>query len=147
MATKTKSKTATKKPVPRKVAKAADSPKSAAKPKVEKKAKVESAAKPSLPAPAPAKKTPARPEPDTQEAKPSARRGVETVSLLEEKEPRKKGGEGEVKKKGRVLPPISRIRASMAATAAPPKPAPPAEPVIEPTAVVDGVAAPASPEI
>jgi len=148
MATKTKSKTATKKPVPRKVAKAADSPKSAAKPKVEKKAKVESAAKSSLPAPAQAKKTPARPEPDTQaEAKPSARRGVETVSLIDEKQPRKKSGDGELKKKSAVLPPISRIRASMAATAAPPKPAPPAEPAIEPTAVVDGVAAQASPEI
>src|SRR5438034_2594281 len=148
MATKTKSKTATKKPVPRKLVKAADSPKSAAKPKVEKKAKVESAAKPSPPAPAPAKKTPARPEPDTQEqAKPSARRGVETVSLIDEKQPRKKSGDGELKKKSAVLPPISRIRASMAATAAPPKPAPPAEPAIEPTAVVDGVPAPASPEI
>src|SRR5438552_2932881 len=148
MATKTKSKTATKKPVPRKLVKAADSPKSAAKPKVEKKAKVESAAKPSPPAPAPAKKTPARPEPDTQEqAKPSARRGVETVSLIDEKQPRKKSGDGELKKKSAVLPPISRIRASMAATAAPPKPAPPVEPAIEPTAVVDGVPAPASPEI
>jgi len=148
MATKTKSKTATKKPVARKPAKAADSPKSAAKPKVEKKAKVESAAKPSPSAPAPAKKTPARPEPDTQEkAKPSARRGVETVSLIDEKLPRKKSGDGELKKKSAVLPPISRIRASMAATAAPPKPEPPAEPAIEPTAVVDGVAAPASPEI
>jgi translation initiation factor IF-2 len=155
MATKTKSKIATKKPAPRKPVKAADSQKSPAKPKIEKKAKVEAPAKPSLPPQATqlAKKTPARPESEIQsQAKPVHRRDVETVSLIDEKQPRKKSADGELQKKSAVLPPISRIRASLAATTAPAKPAPPSkpepvpEPAVEQTAVTDDDAAAAAPE-
>src|SRR5438067_54258 len=51
----------------------------------------------------------------------------ESVSLIDRKKPRKKTEDGEVKPKRNVLPPISRIRASMEATVAPPKPAAPVE--------------------
>ena len=53
----------------------------------------------------------------------------ETVSLIDRKRPAKKSQEGETKTKRTVLPPISRIRASLEATSKPP-PAhvPPAEP-------------------
>jgi translation initiation factor IF-2 len=154
MATKTKSKIATKKPAPRKPVKAADSQKSAAKPKIEKKAKVEPPVKPLPPQAAQlGKKTPARPESEIQsQAKPVHRRDVETVSLIDEKQPRKKSADGELKTKSAVLPPISRIRASLEATTAPPKPAPPPkpepvpEPAVESTAVTDDAAAAAAPE-
>jgi translation initiation factor IF-2 len=154
MATKTKSKTAIKKPATRKPVKPADSPKSAPKPKLEKKPKIEPPAKPSLQEEASgSKKTPARPQPDVQDhVKSSRRRDVEAVSLIDEKQPRKKSGDGELKKKSAVLPPISRIRASLEATvtaptpAAPPKLEPTPEPVVQPTAVTDGAAGPAAPE-
>ena len=109
MATKTKSKTATKKPAAHKPAKAAVAHKSTAKAKVEKKAKVEAHAKPSgAHEIAPAKKaiTPSAPAPA-----PAPRRDLESVSLIDEKKPQKKAVDGELKKK--VLPPISRIRASL----------------------------------
>jgi translation initiation factor IF-2 len=142
MATKTKSKTATKKPAATKPVRAAAAPKSAAKAKIDKKAKVELPAKPA------AKKTIAEHEPAAQvEPKPSPRRDVESVSLIDERKPRKKSEDGELKKKSTVLPPISRIRASLEATAAPPKPVAPAKPepgpgvVVQAGAVGDGAAA------
>jgi translation initiation factor IF-2 len=102
MATKTKSKTATKKPAAHKPAKAAVAHKSTAKAKVEKKAKVETHAQPSgAQEIAPAKKAVTPPAP---------RRDLESVSLIDKK-PQKKAVDGELKKK--VLPPISRIRASL----------------------------------
>ena len=107
MATKTKSKTTTKKTAAHKPAKAAVAHKSTAKAKVEKKAKVEAHAKPSgAHEIAPAKKaiTPSAPAP-------APRRDLESVSLIDEKKPQKKAVDGELKKK--VLPPISRIRASL----------------------------------
>src|SRR5207247_9556605 len=52
---------------------------------------------------------------------------VESDSLIDRKKPRKKTEEGEQKTRRTVLPPISRIRASVEATAAPPKPAAPVE--------------------
>ena len=65
----------------------------------------------------------------------------ETVSLIDRKRPAKKSQDGEVKPKRTVLPPISRIRASLEAASKPPPltqtPAPeppPAEPVEEPRA-------------
>ena len=154
MATKTKSKTATKKPATHKPAKAAVSHKSAPKAKVEKKTKVESQAQPAQPHDAtPAKKTSPHPEPETKaQPRPSLRREVETVSLIEEKKPRKKSDDGELKKKSAVLPPISRIRASLEATAAPPKAVAPAksepapEPALPPSGVIDGAAAPGASE-
>ena len=153
MPTKTKSKTATKKPAADKPAKGAVSHKSAPKAKVEKKTKVESQAKPAQPHDAaPAKKTPPHPGPETPaQPRSSLRRDVETVSLIEEKKPRKKSDDGELKKKSAVLPPISRIRASLEATAAPPKAVAPAKPepapelTLPPSEVIDG-AAPGSPE-
>jgi translation initiation factor IF-2 len=152
MATKTKSKTATKKPATHKPAKAVVSHKPAPKVKVEKKTRVESEAKPSQPHDAaPAKKTSPHPEPETKaQPRPSLRRDVETVSLIEEKKPRKKSDDGELKKKSAVLPPISRIRASLEATAAPAKavapakPEPAPEPALPPSGVIDGAAAPAA---
>jgi len=148
MPTKTKSKTATKKPATDKPAKGAVSHKSAPKAKVEKKTKVESQAKPAQPHDAaPAKKTPPHPGPETPaQPRSSLRRDVETVSLIEEKKPRKKSDDGELKKKSAVLPPISRIRASLEATAAPPKavapakPEPAPEPALPPSEVIDGAA-------
>ena len=153
MATKTKSKTASSKPAAARPHKAAPPPKSAAKPKVEKKGKIEPPEKPSpVQQAAPVKKAPARESETHDQPKPPARRQVQTVSLIDEKQPRKKSGDGELKKKSTVLPPISRIRASLEATAAPPKPPPapkpePApEPVTEPAATIDGTAALAAPE-
>jgi len=65
--------------------------------------------------------------------KPSSppRREVESVSLIDEKKPKQKSVDGEVKKKMAVLPPISRIRASMETPPAPPKPQPPAADVLK----------------
>src|SRR5204862_5978572 len=45
---------------------------------------------------------------------------VESVSLIDKKHPQKRAADGEIKKKTTVLPPISRIRASLEAPAAPP---------------------------
>src|SRR4029453_33605 len=53
----------------------------------------------------------------------------ETVSLIDRKRPAKKSQDGEVKTKRTVLPPISRIRASLEATS---KPAPAHVPSSEP---------------
>src|SRR5215468_5794874 len=55
----------------------------------------------------------------------------ETVSLIDRKRPAKKSQDGEVKTKRTVLPPISRIRASLEATSKPPPPGhvPPPEPL------------------
>jgi translation initiation factor IF-2 len=50
----------------------------------------------------------------------------ESVSLIDRKRTGKKAPDGDVKPKRTVLPPISRIRASLAATTVSPKPAPPA---------------------
>lgn len=59
------------------------------------------------------------------EAKPQSpdvphRPAVESVSLIDKKHPQKKTADGEIKKKTTVLPPISRIRASLEAPTAPP---------------------------
>ncbi|PYK31410.1 MAG: translation initiation factor IF-2 [Verrucomicrobia bacterium] len=127
----TKSKPAAKKPAARKPSAAHHKP-AAAKGKVSKEP-VKSHAKPAH-AHAPAKK-PAHP---TVEAKPAAkpvathRAPVATVSLIDKKQPEKKSADGEPKKKTTVLPPISRIRESLAGTAAPPKPKAP-EPAPAPT--------------
>ena len=50
----------------------------------------------------------------------------ESVSLIDRKKTGKKAQDGDVKPKRTVLPPISRIRASLEATTVSPKPAPPA---------------------
>src|SRR5947207_1029743 len=129
MATKTKAKTAAKKSVAHKpVATHKSAP---AKAQVPKK-KVEVHPKP---AHAPVHRA--------AEKKPHAKPGdahrppVESVSLIDKKHPQNKTADGEIKKKTTVLPPISRIRASLEAPTAPPKkPEPP-----QPTTTTDGAAA------
>src|SRR5467141_365048 len=135
MATKTKAKTGAKKSAAHKhVATHKSAP---AKAKVSK-AKVEAHPRPAHP-PAHAKAPVHRAAEEKPHAKPSAihRPAVESVSLIDKKHPQKKTADGEIKKKTTVLPPISRIRASLEAPTAPPKkPEPP-----QPTTTTDGAAA------
>src|ERR1700687_3169264 len=114
MPTKTTSKTA-RKPAAHKTTAHKAKP-SAAKAKVVKK-KAEPEHKPAAkPHVAPATKAHA-PHPPVPKAapkpSPTPRREVESVSLIDGKKPKQKSEDGEVKKKSTVLPPISRIRASM----------------------------------
>ena len=130
MATKATSKTAAKKPATRKTA----VPKPAvAKSKVapkKKEAEDKPATKPTTGSAPPSKPSPA------------SRREIESVSLIDEKKPKQKLVDGEVKKKTAVLPPISRIRASMEAAPAPLKESPPAEvPKVEPPGAEGDLAA------
>ncbi len=115
MATKATSKTAAKKPAARKtvIPKAA-----AAKPKVAPKKKEPENKGPAKPVPSTEPSLKAEPKTSTASA-----RHVESVSLIEKK-PKQKPIDGEVKKKAAVLPPISRIRASMEESAAPPASSP-----------------------
>jgi translation initiation factor IF-2 len=132
MPTKTSSKSGAKKTAARKTT-AAHKPVAAKSKVVKKKAEPEHkpAAKAHAPAPAKAHAAPAHtPKP----AAPPSRRAVESVSLIDKQKPQKKAEDGEEKKKTTVLPPISRIRASMEAPAAPPKPAAPAPPPPKPEA-------------
>jgi translation initiation factor IF-2 len=120
MATKTGSKTATRKPAARGTA-AARKPAAAAKAKLPKqklKEDVGPAAKP--PTPPSSKSAPETAPPSTREA--------ESVSLIDRKKPSKKAEDGEVKPKRTVLPPISRIRASLETPTTPQKHAPPEKP-------------------
>jgi translation initiation factor IF-2 len=124
MATKATSKTAAKKPVTRKTAVAKPATKTKFAPK-KKEAEDKPPTKPTTSAPPPPK---AAPKPS-----PASRREIESVSLIDEKKPKQKSVDGEVKKKTAVLPPISRIRASMEAAPAPLKQPPTAEgPKVEP---------------
>ena len=132
MATKTGSKTATRKP-----SASAEGRKTTAPQKqvdVARKAKVlkKGPAAPAEPA-APAKQLRSDSEkPDISE---HATLHTETVSLIDRKQTAKKTQEGEVKTKRTVLPPISRIRASLEATSKSPPPAqvpPPELPRAEP---------------
>src|SRR5512132_3152395 len=77
----------------------------------------------------------------------------ETVSLIDRKRPVKKSQDGEVKTKRTVLPPISRIRASLEATSKPPPPAhvpspepPTPEPAEQPAAEVTPAEVEAGPQ-
>jgi translation initiation factor IF-2 len=120
MATKTSSKTATRKPAPkafgagRKTTAPQKPADLASKAKVTKKGDPQEAS-------APGKQSKSQPE------KPEvSKRGTphqETVSLIDRKRPAKKSEDGEVKPKRTVLPPISRIRASLETTSKPPPPA------------------------
>jgi translation initiation factor IF-2 len=136
MATKTSSKTATRKTAARGTGAARKPAAAAAKTKLPKqklKDDVAPAAKPRTP---PASKS----APDTARA---SSREAESVSLIDRKKPIKKAEDGEVKSKRAVLPPISRIRASLETPPTPPKPAPPAKsaaPESPPIEVLDTVA-------
>ena len=129
MATKTSSKTATRKPA----ASAAGRKTTAA----EKPADVAPKAKvPRKGSAAPAASAPQQSQPEHATPHP------ETVSLIDRKRPAKKSQDSEIKTKRTVLPPISRIRASLEATSKPP-PAhvpspepPPPEPAEQPPAEV-----------
>jgi translation initiation factor IF-2 len=132
MATKTSSKTATRKTGPSAAGRKTTAP--------EKPAGVAPKAKlPKKGAAAPAEPTASA----TQQSQPEhATPHPETVSLIDRKRPAKKSQDGEIKTKRTVLPPISRIRASLEATSKPP-PAhvpsaepPPPEPAEQPPAEV-----------
>ena len=116
MATKTSSKTATRKPAARGTA-AARKPAAAAKTKLPKQKIKEDVAPPAKPLTPPLSRSAETAGPSTREA--------ESVSLIDRKKPSKKAGE--VKPKRAVLPPISRIRASLETPPTPPKPALPAK--------------------
>jgi len=120
MATKASSKTATRKPAPSPAGRKTTAPQKPAH--VAPKAKVpkKGPAAPAEPT-APAKQLKSQPEkPDVSR---HATPHPETVSLIDRKRPAKKSQDGEVKTKRTVLPPISRIRASLEATSKPPLPA------------------------
>ncbi|HEY2568440.1 MAG TPA: translation initiation factor IF-2 [Candidatus Udaeobacter sp.] len=128
MATKTSSKTATRKPAAH-GGPAARKP-SAGKAKLPKqkiKEDVGPSAKPGT------SSTPETARPSTREA--------ESVSLIDRKKPAKKAEDGEVKPKRTVLPPISRIRASLEKATTLQKPAPPEKPAEKLPAEVPSTAA------
>jgi translation initiation factor IF-2 len=113
MATKTSSKTATRKPAARGTPAARKPAAAAAKAKLPKQKLKDDVAPAAKPRSAPASK------PDAAPARPSSRE-AESVSLIDRKKPAKKVEDGEVKPKRAVLPPISRIRASLETPPAPP---------------------------
>jgi translation initiation factor IF-2 len=121
MATKTSSKTATRKTAARGTPAARKPTATAAKAKLSKQKLKDDVAPAAKPRSAPASK------PDAPPARPSSRE-AESVSLIDRKKPTKKAEDGEAKPKRAVLPPISRIRASLETPPAPSKPAPPAKP-------------------
>ncbi len=134
MATKTSSKTATRKPTARGTA-AARKPAATAKTKLPKQEIEEDVAPPAKP------RTPSLSKSAPETARPSTRE-AESVSLIDRKKPAKKIEDGEVKPKRTVLPPISRIRASLETAPAPPKQASPektAAPEMSPIDVPDAV--------
>lgn len=110
MATKTSSKTATRKAAPSAAGRKTTAPEKPAD--VTPKAKVprKGSAAPAEPAASATQQSqPEHPTPPP-----------ETVSLIDRKRPAKKSQDGEIKTKRTVLPPISRIRASLEATSKPP---------------------------
>ena len=140
MATKTSSKTAARKPVARKPAPAHK--RAAPKAKVSKRkleAHSESHARAA---------TPAQTQPASAKTAPTSRHEVESVSLIDQKKGHKKAEEGEAKPKRQVLPPISRIRASLETPVAPSKAIAPAKPqpapAERPNTIVDGTIAPSA---
>ena len=129
MATKTSSKTASRKPAADATAHktTAHKPVAAAKSKVPKQELKSDAAPASAARSAADKSRKASPQASEPRSAPAPEHEVESVSLIDRKKPRKKSGEGQPKTRRDVLPPISRIRASLGAAAVPPKPATPAE--------------------
>ena len=135
MATKTSSKTAARKPAPA-------HKRAAPKAKVSKRkleAHSESHARAA---------TPAQTQPASAKTAPTSRHEVESVSLIDKKKGHKKAEEGEAKPKRQVLPPISRIRASLETSVAPSKAIAPAKPqpapAERPNTIVDGIIAPSA---
>src|SRR6266481_4111749 len=119
MATKTSSKTATRKPAARGTT-AARKPAGTTKAKLPKQKLKDDVG--------PAVKPPAPPSKSASETAPPSTREAESVSLIDRKKPSKKAEDGEVKPKRAVLPPISRIPASLETPTTPPKPTTPEKP-------------------
>ena len=107
----TKSKPPAKKPAAARKPVHAHKP-AAHKPAVSKK-KVEHVHKPAAHPPPKTASHPATP------AKPLPKPAAPSVSFIDKKQPQKKAADGDLKKKTTVLPPISRIRESLATTSAP----------------------------
>jgi translation initiation factor IF-2 len=136
MATRTTSKTAGKKTAARKSATA--KPAAAKSKVVRKKSETEAAA--ATPPSSAAPRKAGAPEESAAANRPPAKRVTESVSLIDKQPAAKRPADGEIKTKATVLPPISRIRASMEAPAAAASPSiapatptpPPAPPVAEP---------------
>ena len=126
MATKTSSKTATRKPATHAAARKTTTRQPVAAPKTKVLKKEPKRAPEHADAAAPAKSCTLAPKTEPRPAAAPCHEH-ESVSLIDRKKPRKKTEDGEVKPKRNILPPISRIRASMEATVAPPKPAAPVE--------------------
>src|ERR1700730_5163077 len=149
MATKTSSKTATRKPAAdaagRKTTTAQKSA-AASKSKLPKKEVKSDIPQGSAAATAASKSGVIPPHESEPRSVPAPTHEVESVSLIDRKKSRKKAEDTEPKVRRDVLPPISRIRASLQA-AAPPKPAaserPPAQaPASEAPGVAAGTAGP-----
>src|SRR6266513_2264286 len=142
MATKTSSKTTARKPAARKTA-AAHKP-TAPKVRASKKKLEPDAESATAQATRPAESRAQQPSPEKlpPQVAPAPRHDVESISLIEKKKPRKKAEDRDVKTKREVLPPISRIRASLETPAASPKPAAPVkvEPAPLPATEAPGVA-------
>ena len=130
MATKTSSKTATRKPAPKAFGAGRKTTAPQKPADVTPKAKVAKKGPEASSAPTASAKQ-LKGEPEKAETSKRAAPHQETVSLIDRKRPPKKSEEGEVKTKRTVLPPISRIRASLETTSkpAPPAPVPLAEPI------------------
>src|SRR4030095_6340209 len=130
----TKSKPAAKKPAARKPHPTYHKL-ATAKGKVSKEP-VKSHSKPARAAPAKTSHAPAAAKPHAKPAAPS-RPAVASVSLIDKKHPEKKAADGEIKKKPPVLPPISRIRASLETPTSPPPKKPEPAPTPTDTAKVE----------
>jgi len=141
MATKTSSKTTARKPAARKTA-AAHKP-TAPKVRASKKKLEPDAESAGAQATRPAESRAQQPSPAKipPQVAPAPRHDVESISLIDKKKPRKKAEDHDVKTKREVLPPISRIRASLETPAVSPKPAAPVkvEPVPLPATEAPGV--------
>jgi translation initiation factor IF-2 len=127
MATKASGKTATRKPAPKAfgAGRKTTAPQKPAAVARKSKPPKKGPAAPAEPT-APAKQL--KSQPAKSDASGHAPPHPETVSLIDRKRPAKKSQDGEVKTKRAVLPPISRIRASIEATSKPSSPAPVAAP-------------------
>jgi translation initiation factor IF-2 len=130
----TKSKPAAKKPVGRKHV-AAHKP-AAPKSAISKKRVEPAHHKPAAHAPAKATSHPVAPAKSPPKPATPPRPAAASVSLIDKKQPEKRVTDGQIKKKTTVLPPISRIRASLETPSAPPapkkpEPAPPAAPTTD----------------
>ena len=146
MATKTSSKTASRKPAAHAAERkntAADKPAGAPKSKIPKKEVKSDISRGSAAATGASKSGVTPPHESEPRSAPARTHEVESVSLIDRKKSRKKTEDAEPKTRRDVLPPISRIRASLEATAAPPKPgaseAPPTQ--VPPTEVPGTVTA------